>query len=215
MGHDPACGAGGGGVYWFLRERRAALSRVRLIAIGIAQTAMIAIILFMLWHPAMSVARSSAAAKRDRRSGGRFAQHGAVDPMATARAGCKTRKICSITICCPISAEISGSAIQLRPRRHADRSGQAKNLTAGRQRHADRRQPEAHCGRSQHHAARRRCPADGWRRQHRRRGPGNSGVRCGSCICRFTRSDSAPIILRKISRLWMPTCRRACWPIRG
>src|SRR5580658_5418709 len=47
----------GGAVYWFLRERRAALSVVRLVAIGIAQTAMIAIILFMLWHPAMSVAR--------------------------------------------------------------------------------------------------------------------------------------------------------------
>lgn len=46
-----------GGVGWFLRERRTALSRVRLIGIGIAQTAMIAIILFMLWHPAMSVAR--------------------------------------------------------------------------------------------------------------------------------------------------------------
>src|ERR1035437_10957678 len=46
-----------GGIYWFLRERRAALSTVRLIASGVAQTAMIAIILFMLWHPAMSVAR--------------------------------------------------------------------------------------------------------------------------------------------------------------
>jgi uncharacterized membrane protein len=44
-------------VYWFLRERVAALSRVRLIAIGLAQTAMVAIILFMLWHPAISVAR--------------------------------------------------------------------------------------------------------------------------------------------------------------
>src|SRR5580704_2918843 len=46
-----------GAVYWFLRKRTATLSRVRLIAIGIAQTAMIAIILFMLWHPAISVAR--------------------------------------------------------------------------------------------------------------------------------------------------------------
>jgi len=46
-----------GGVYWFLRQRSAAMSRVRLIAIGLAQTAMIAIILFMLWHPAISVAR--------------------------------------------------------------------------------------------------------------------------------------------------------------
>src|SRR5580704_10704242 len=46
-----------GGVYWFLRQRTATLSRVRLTAIGLAQTAMIAIILFMLWHPAISVAR--------------------------------------------------------------------------------------------------------------------------------------------------------------
>jgi uncharacterized membrane protein len=46
-----------GAVAWFLRERRSVLSTLRLIGIGVAQTAMIAIILFMLWHPAMSVAR--------------------------------------------------------------------------------------------------------------------------------------------------------------
>ena len=46
-----------GGVFWFLRERRGALSVPRLIGIGIGQTAMIAIVLFMLWHPAISVAR--------------------------------------------------------------------------------------------------------------------------------------------------------------
>src|SRR5580704_14653181 len=46
-----------GAVVWFLRERRTVLSTLRLVGIGIAQTAMIAIILFMLWHPAMSVAR--------------------------------------------------------------------------------------------------------------------------------------------------------------
>src|SRR3569833_3066765 len=40
-----------------LRERRNALSTIRLAAIGLAQTAMIAIVLFMLWHPAMRVAR--------------------------------------------------------------------------------------------------------------------------------------------------------------
>ena len=46
-----------GVIAWFLRERRNALSTIRLAAIGLAQTAMIAIVLFMLWHPAMSVAR--------------------------------------------------------------------------------------------------------------------------------------------------------------
>ena len=44
-------------IVWFLRERRNVLSTMRLAAIGLAQTAMIAIVLFMLWHPAMSVAR--------------------------------------------------------------------------------------------------------------------------------------------------------------
>src|SRR5436305_14030848 len=48
---------GAGAVAWFLREKRGALTTVRLAAIGMAQTAMIAIILFMLWHPAISVAR--------------------------------------------------------------------------------------------------------------------------------------------------------------
>ena len=46
-----------GVIAWFLHERRNALSTLRLAAIGLAQTAMIAIVLFMLWHPAMSVAR--------------------------------------------------------------------------------------------------------------------------------------------------------------
>jgi uncharacterized membrane protein len=46
-----------GGIFWILRERSSVLSRIRLIAIGIAQTAIIAIVLFMLWHPAISVAR--------------------------------------------------------------------------------------------------------------------------------------------------------------
>ncbi len=49
--------AAGAGLAWYLRERRGMLSAVRLAAIGVAQTAMIAIILFMLWHPAISVAR--------------------------------------------------------------------------------------------------------------------------------------------------------------
>ena len=49
--------AAAAGLFWFLHQRRAVLSTVRLAAIGIAQTAMIAIVLFMLWHPAISVAR--------------------------------------------------------------------------------------------------------------------------------------------------------------
>ncbi len=49
--------AGACGVAWFLREKRGSLTTPRLIAVGIAQSAMIALILFMLWHPAISVAR--------------------------------------------------------------------------------------------------------------------------------------------------------------
>ena len=50
--------AAGAGLYWnMLRERRSVLSNARSIAIWLAQTALIAILLFMLWHPAISVAR--------------------------------------------------------------------------------------------------------------------------------------------------------------
>jgi uncharacterized membrane protein len=50
--------AAGAGLYWnMLRERRAVLTHARSIAIWVAQTAMIAILLLMLWHPAISVAR--------------------------------------------------------------------------------------------------------------------------------------------------------------
>jgi uncharacterized membrane protein len=46
-----------GGLYWNMRQRRAALSNIRSTAIWLMQTAMIAVLLFMLWHPAISVAR--------------------------------------------------------------------------------------------------------------------------------------------------------------
>src|SRR5665213_423287 len=44
-------------LYWNMRERHVALSRVRSTAIWLLQTALIAVVLFMLWHPAISVAR--------------------------------------------------------------------------------------------------------------------------------------------------------------
>ena len=47
----------GAGLFWNLRERRAFLSNGRSLAIWVAQTALIALVLFMLWHPAISVAR--------------------------------------------------------------------------------------------------------------------------------------------------------------
>lgn len=50
--------AAGAGLYWnMLRERRSVLTNARSIAIWLAQTALIALVLFMLWHPAISVAR--------------------------------------------------------------------------------------------------------------------------------------------------------------
>ena len=49
--------AAAGGLYWNMRQRHVALSRLRSTLIWLMQTAMIALILFMLWHPAISVAR--------------------------------------------------------------------------------------------------------------------------------------------------------------
>ena len=49
--------AASAGLYWNMRQRPVALSRVRSTAIWLLQTALIAILLFMIWHPAISVAR--------------------------------------------------------------------------------------------------------------------------------------------------------------
>jgi uncharacterized membrane protein len=46
-----------GGLYWHMRRRRAVLSTLRATVIWLAQTALIALVLFMLWRPAISVAR--------------------------------------------------------------------------------------------------------------------------------------------------------------
>jgi len=52
--------AAAGGLYWNMRRRdvgKGSLSRVRATVIWLLQTALIAVVLFMLWHPAISVAR--------------------------------------------------------------------------------------------------------------------------------------------------------------
>ena len=46
-----------GGLFWNIRQRHALLSKTRSTVIWLAQTALIALLLFMLWHPAISVAR--------------------------------------------------------------------------------------------------------------------------------------------------------------
>ena len=46
-----------GGLYWHMRQRQVVLSTLRSTLIWLAQTALIAVVLFMLWHPAISVAR--------------------------------------------------------------------------------------------------------------------------------------------------------------
>jgi uncharacterized membrane protein len=46
-----------GGLFWHMRQRESALSRSRSIAIWLAQTALLALLLLMLWQPAISVAR--------------------------------------------------------------------------------------------------------------------------------------------------------------
>lgn len=45
------------GLFWNIRQRHGLLTNARSIAIWLAQTALIALLLFMLWHPAISVAR--------------------------------------------------------------------------------------------------------------------------------------------------------------
>lgn len=46
-----------GALFWHMQRRRGHLARVRSILIWLSQTLLIAIVLFMLWHPAISVAR--------------------------------------------------------------------------------------------------------------------------------------------------------------
>lgn len=46
-----------GGLFWNLSRNSGVLTRVRTISIWLAQTALVAIVLFMLWHPAISVGR--------------------------------------------------------------------------------------------------------------------------------------------------------------
>src|ERR1700744_5228514 len=48
---------GAGGLFWNMRHRHGLLSTTRSTLIWLAQTALIALLLFMLWHPAISVAR--------------------------------------------------------------------------------------------------------------------------------------------------------------
>src|SRR5215469_3903767 len=45
------------GLFWNLRQRHGLLSSTRSAVIWLAQTALIALVLLMLWHPAISVAR--------------------------------------------------------------------------------------------------------------------------------------------------------------
>src|SRR5580704_17173075 len=49
--------AAAGGLFWNMRQRHGLLSKTRSTVIWLAQTALIALVLFMLWHPAISVAR--------------------------------------------------------------------------------------------------------------------------------------------------------------
>jgi uncharacterized membrane protein len=49
--------AAAAGLFWFQRQRRSLLSNSRSVVIWLIQTALIALVLLMLWHPALSVAR--------------------------------------------------------------------------------------------------------------------------------------------------------------
>lgn len=47
----------GAGLFWNMRQRHGLLNTARSTTIWLAQTALIALLLFMIWHPAISVAR--------------------------------------------------------------------------------------------------------------------------------------------------------------
>src|SRR5580693_4387558 len=47
----------GAGLFWNMRQRHVLLSRARSTVIWLAETALVALLLFMIWHPAISVAR--------------------------------------------------------------------------------------------------------------------------------------------------------------
>src|SRR6202167_2981964 len=47
----------GAGLFWDMRQRHVLLSRARSTVIRLAETALVALLLFMIWHPAISVAR--------------------------------------------------------------------------------------------------------------------------------------------------------------
>jgi len=49
--------AAAAGLFWNMRQRHGMLSNARSTVIWLAQTALIALVLFLLWHPAISVAR--------------------------------------------------------------------------------------------------------------------------------------------------------------
>jgi uncharacterized membrane protein len=49
--------AAGAGLYWNIRQRHTLLTNVRSGIIWLAQTVLLALLLFMMWHPAISVAR--------------------------------------------------------------------------------------------------------------------------------------------------------------
>ena len=46
-----------GGLFWNIRRNKMELSRLRTTAIWVAQSLLLALLLFMLWRPAISVAR--------------------------------------------------------------------------------------------------------------------------------------------------------------
>ena len=66
----------GAALFWNMRQRQVALSSVRSSVIWLMQTALIAILLFMIWHPAIQRGAPAAAAKCSGRTCRSFPQHG-------------------------------------------------------------------------------------------------------------------------------------------
>ena len=177
----------------------------RSIAIWLAQTALFALLLLMLWHPAISVARlrpqeNVVAVLVDHSRSMGIADDG--KPRLAQRRRPAER---------PAASRLS-KRFQVRLYefgRDAVRVDQARESDSRRQRHAHRRQPEAYRGRSRHHAAGRDRADDRTAAITRAASTARPSRSCASCRFRCTPSASGRIISRRILRLSTSRRRRA------
>ena len=108
---------------------------------------------------------AASAGECGRRADRSFPQHGNRRQRQTTRLQ-QAEDLLNNQLLPDLEQALSGPAVRIRTRCRAHRSGAQSGRR--RQRHAHRRQPEAHCVGSRHDAAGRHRAAVGRRRQHRR-----------------------------------------------